>query len=192
MTLQVFSRDIVPIIHLGVVTLGLAGIFLLWWQIRQTTLWNKLNSPYNFLDVERTTRLEKEVFAALRALTIDPNLKLTVADVTKILKDDNAQLTLKAYLNDVENVCAAVRIGSVDKDCAYAVHSTRVVEIAKRNKNFVKAVQDFYRDPEIYIEMQKVAAEWEKRALKDRSKEQIKLQRLQSDLDQQKGVKTKV
>lgn len=42
MSLQEFTRDIIPILQLIVSAFGLASLFLLWWQLRQTNLWNKL------------------------------------------------------------------------------------------------------------------------------------------------------
>jgi hypothetical protein len=192
MTLEVFSRDIVPILQLTVMILGLAAVILLWWQIWQTRLWNKLASPHNFLDTERAARLETALFKVLRRLNIDPNSELDNSQVQAVLMDDEAQITLKAYLNDIENICAAVRIGSVDSDCAYAVHSCRVIEIHKRYRLFIKAIQDFYDDPEVYIETQKVAADWERRSLQDREDQQQRLKKLETALINEKGVKQKV
>jgi hypothetical protein len=192
MTLEIFTRDILPLIQCAATIVGLGALFLLWWQIRETRLWNKLNSPHNFGDSEKTSRLEKDLYENLRQINVDPRAAIDDSDVEKIISDDSAYISLKAYLNDLENICAAVGIGSVDKECAYAVHSCRVIEVHKQFSKFISAIQKKLDDPEVYIELQKVAAIWETRVLKQRVKEQDELQKVRDRLDMDKGVKPKV
>jgi len=191
-TLEVFSRDVVPVLQIGIGALGVISIALVWRQIRQTTLWNKLNSPHNFLDVERSERLTRRAFREMRRLGVDPHKLVSAGDADKIHDDETAQLAVKSFLNDVENICTAVRIGSVDEDCAYAVHSARVVEIVRRFGPFIAKVQDAYGDPELFIEQLKVAARWEKRTLETNARETAKLAELQKKLQKARGVREKV
>lgn len=192
MTLEVFSRDIIPILQFIATFIGLIGIFLLWWQIRQTNIWNKLNSFKEFLDVSRTYELDKDLYEKLRAIEVDPNSYIREEDVQKILSNDSAHLAVKAFLNDTENLCSAIRIGAIDYEGAYAVHSARVIAIYERYKKFIDSVRKNHDDDEIYIELEKIALEWSKKHLRKVDKERQKVEELKRELNDEKGVKPKV
>jgi len=109
---------------------GLASLLLLWWQVRQTNLWNKLNSPQNFA-AAASVETERRVDSSLKRLGIDPgnlNRSITQDELRRIKEDDEAYFAIKAYLNEFENLGAAISIGAADLDLAYAVHSTRLIQ----------------------------------------------------------------
>lgn len=191
MTLEVFSRDIVPILQFIVTMAGLAAIFLLWWQIRQTNVWNRLNSFQAFLDVSRTYNIDKELYAQLRKIEIDPHALLSDKDVAKIYTDDAAYLAVNAVLNDADSLCAAIRIGAVDPDGAYAIHSARVIRMYENYIKFIEESRLRYSDDEIFIEMEKIALAWKKQHLQTKEVKKQKVQRLKADLHAGEGVRKK-
>jgi len=154
-------------------------------------LWNKLNSFQASTDVTRIYNLDKELYTQLRKIQIDPSAFISDEDVEKIHADDAAHLAVKAFLNDIENLCAAISIGAVDYEGAYAVHSARIVAVYARYKKFIEAVRQKYDDDEIYVELEKIALAWQKKYLQTKEIEKQKVQKLKAELDAAKGVKQK-
>src|SRR6185503_17186512 len=117
-----FRRDIVPIAQACISLVGLASLFLVWWQLRQTTLWNKLNSPYSFGNTQLSEQLEVQLNERAKAIGIDAKRDSPLLDheVTKIFGDDGAFFAAKAFLNDFESLGAAISVGCADTDLAYA------------------------------------------------------------------------
>lgn len=191
MTIETFSRDIVPIIQAGLALVGLISLFLLWWQIKQTNLWNKLTSKHNFLDVPLSAQLERDLTKSCEKLQIHFDKVLTSEQCKSIRQDVDAYINAKAFLNDAENICAAVRIGSVDIDGAYAVHSARIIRMYDKFIEFIKMVREEYQDDEIYIEFEKTALEWKLRHSESSKKNSDIVIKLNEQLLKQKGTKKK-
>jgi hypothetical protein len=61
MTLSEFSRDWVPVLQLVLTAVGLASLFLVWYQIRQTSRWNRLTTQYNFLNNDFNLSLDRSI-----------------------------------------------------------------------------------------------------------------------------------
>ena len=107
MTLQEFTRDVVPIIGVIVASIGL---LLIWLQIKaaaksitltseslsqasdslkQTSNWNKITSTYNFFDLERNTRIEQDLYKAGEKLGIKFNKQLSTEEMKKLIGDSH-------------------------------------------------------------------------------------------------------
>ena len=194
MTLQEFSRDVIPILQLCVSSLGVAvsffglvSIVLLYTQMRQTNQWNKLNSKYNWVDISVSSALERKLLDKTMVIGIDlvAGHILTDEDVQKITHDADANQAVKDYLTDIENLCSAVEIGAADGDLAYNVHSVRVAEAWLVFEKFIQDIRRRQKDDDIYRELQKVAAAWRLR------KEREDREHLRAK-DAQRGVYKKV
>jgi len=167
MTLQEFSRDIVPIVQLFFTVLALVSLLLLWWQIRQTTTWNKLNSPRNFADLALVSQIERQLVQAFKAIDIEIrhlNQSLTPAQIERIMNNDDAYFATKSYLGDLENLGAAVSIGALDSELAYAVHSSRLLRAHRVFGTLIGALRTKFDDREIYIELEKTALKWQEKS----------------------------
>ena len=161
MTIQEFSRDIVPILQLIVMVIGLLSLFLLWWQSLQTNQWNKLNSPHNFIDVPLLSKLTQNYNDAFNKLGINPRKnEFTEGETNKIYSDNDAFHAVSAFLNNLENVCAAVSIGCVDEDCAYAVHASGVIRSYYKFSSFINKLRKDFENDEICVELEKIACKW--------------------------------
>jgi len=191
MTLQEFSRDVVPIAQLVLTLAGLVSLFLLWNQMRQTTLWNRLSCPLNFIDTELSGRLEAELLRTTTAIGIDLTKIdcLTDEQSSGICSNPDARLAVKNYLTYLENVCAAVQVGAAEPDLAYHVHSVRVEEAWTVFKPFVTQLRKSQDDDDIYRELSKTAVQWSAREKKEREARRVQLEaeRKRLEVEQEKG-----
>jgi hypothetical protein len=195
MSLQEFTRDVVPILQLIVSAFGLASLFLLWWQLRQTNLWNKLNSPQNFVNPAASIDLERKVYDSLKKLGVDVvnlNRSITQEELNKIIENDDAYFATKAYLNDLENLGVAISIGAADLDLTYAVHSARLIRAYVIFRPFIKALRDRQSNPEIYIEIEKIALDWQRKQIARQEAQKKKIEDLEASLAREKGATRKV
>lgn len=191
MTLQEFSRDILPIFQFALTFLGLISLFLVWWQIRENRLWNKLKSAHNFLDVELVKRLEAEVLSLTQPLGITVINGLSQGDIEKLKKSDASILAIKALLNDCENLCAAYQVGYIDRDLAYNVHSARILRLFKLFRVFIDHIRQTYEDEAIYIELEKTALEWEAKDSTLKAKSAAQIAKLKAAVAKRKGLQQK-
>ncbi|RJQ78543.1 MAG: DUF4760 domain-containing protein [Desulfobacteraceae bacterium] len=107
------------------------------------------------------SKLQLDYFESLTNLKIDPHkTALSEEEAMLIHSDNSAFIATTAYLNNIENICAAVEIGSVDEDCAYAVHANGVLRSYYKFKTFIDYLRKKLSDDEIYIEIEKVACKW--------------------------------
>jgi hypothetical protein len=195
MSLQEFTRDVVPLLQLIVSALGLASLVLLWWQLRQTNLWNKLNSPQNFVNPVASIDLERKLYDSLKTLSIDiVNLyrSITQEELNKIIENDDAYFATKAYLNDLENLGVAISIGAADPDLTYAVHSARLIRAYEMFMPFIKVLRDRQSNPEIYIEIEKIALGWQRKQAARQEAQKKQIQKLEASLEKEKGAIRKV
>ena len=123
MTLAEFATNVVPVINMVIAGLGLLSLLGLFWQIRETRLWNKINTQHNLVDNLPTQDLERQVYVALAKFQIPRDGTISEAAATALYDDIESFLAVKTFLNKFEVMCAAINLGSIDADYAYAVHS---------------------------------------------------------------------
>lgn len=186
MTLQDFTRDLAPILQLLVSVLGLISLFLLWGQIRQTTLWNKLRTQQTFLS-HTTLKLQQELQQA--AKKVDVTLKarvdpLSESEIQRLWDDDDAYHALMRLLNDLETTCTAIHVGIVDPEVAYSAHGIRVTRYYKVYSPVIKKLRAHYKSEDILAEFHKLAEEWIE---KERQIEQGR-KSIERTLNEQRGV----
>jgi Domain of unknown function (DUF4760) len=194
MSLMEFSRDIVPILQFCVSFVGLLSILLLWWQLRLTTRWNKLTAQQSFFEKD-LSGLFRDIQSQIKPLGIDlgqGSRPLGRSEAEKILADENAYFAAKKLLNEAENICAYVQVGSVDKDLAYALESARIIKIFQIFQPLVLLIREQNNDNEIFIETQKIALEWQTRHLQIIESQKSELEKLQAKLEMEKGIGAKV
>jgi hypothetical protein len=115
-------------------------------------------------------------------LIFDLDRTLTQAEIDAVIADDDAFFATKAFLNDFENLAAAISTGITDSVLAYAVHSTRLLRAHRLFGLFIEAVRRKHGDGAIYIEMEKVALEWQRRQPVEGRKHAKRITRLQAKL----------
>lgn len=194
MTLQEFARDIVPILSLVVSTLGLISLFLLWWQIRQTAVWNKLQSQYSFRD-SPTFAHRRRVVEATEAVGVDTFLRvapLEQDELERLWQDKNAYWAIFDYMNDLETACTALRLGSIDPEVAYAEYSSPVIRGFSLFRPWIEKVRRHYNDDELYYEIERVAHLWAERDAKNIQAREAAAAKLEARQRAELGVKRKV
>ena len=183
MTLTEFTRDYVPVFQLAVTTLGLVSLVLLWWQIRRTTAWNKLQSHHEFFHDKPSSVAEKQMLDVLHRLEIDRYTPLSEEQAKQIFDDPEASFAAKCWLNEFEDLCAAVNVGTVDKDYAYALEAERVVRNYRLFEQLILWIRNTLGIPEVYIELETVALEWERKQLEHKGEREAIVDQLQSQLE---------
>ena len=188
MTLEIFTRDIVPIVGVLVAAIGLLFI---WIQIKSATKsieltsvslkqasdalehssnWNKINSTYNFFDLERNSKIEEELYKAGERLGIKFDKELSKEELEILTKDSVGFIKAKEFLNDFESYCSVYQIGALDKELAYQMLGTRVAKEFRVFYPLVEHLRTRFDDLGILIELENTANEWASR-LKSESDE---------------------
>lgn len=160
MDLQTFARDVVPLLQLGISALGLLAIVLLWWQMRQAAIWNKLRAHHSFFKDIPSLELDLLLQKTLRDFEIDYHKPLTDESLKMIEKDIEAIHAVKAYLNEYEELCAAVNVGTVDEELAFATDSARVIHAYSTFERFIAWRRELFSNNGIYLELEKLSKRW--------------------------------
>ena len=188
MTLEIFSRDVVPILQLIVSLAGVGGLVLLWYQIKSTHLWNKANSQHQLLSNLPTREDEAFVWNLLEPLAKDEWGSVTEESAKEIYSSIDSWVRVKAFLNCFEQLCAAINAKTIDENYAYSVHSARITDIYYKFKNYIHYIRTVSDDDEIYIEMQKVASRWHERYRATKETRENQLKELKASLENTKGT----
>ncbi len=199
MTIKEFSTEVAPTIQMTTAILGLFSLLLIFWQIRQAAKWNRLSSSHNFLDIELVTKLQQSLLAVFTDLKIDPRtVRLSKTESELIWKSESTTIPVKNLLNYFENICAAINVGSVDEENAYAVHSSSIPATFMKFEGIIDIMRDHYGDKELFIEMQKVSKAWDTLNLENHEIQKGKLEALTerhnkalAKLERSKGVQNK-
>ncbi|WP_299871700.1 DUF4760 domain-containing protein [uncultured Cocleimonas sp.] len=189
MTLQEFSKDIVPILQLLVSFVGVVGLVLLWYQIRLTHQWNKANSQHALLSNLPDEDHEKRFWKIIEDLDVEENGALTKESADKIYSNSDHWVCVKQFLNKFEQLCAAVNAQTIDDNYAYSVHSARITDTYHKFKNYIIYSREKAEDDEIYIELEVVASRWHERYLNTKEHREQKLAAAQESLNKEKGTK---
>ena len=87
MTLAEFATNVVPVINMVIAGLGLLSLLGLFWQIRETRLWNKINTQHHLVDSLPTQDLERQVYVALAKFQIPRDGTIAEAAATALYDD---------------------------------------------------------------------------------------------------------
>lgn len=186
MLLQIFARDIVPIISMVIAAVGLLFI---WLQIRaatkafrQSSRWQKISATYNFFSMERNSEIEKQLYPKAAEKGVKLNSRLSDEELELIVGDPELFLYSKNLLNDFESYCAAYRLGALDKELAFQLLGTRVTHCYGVFVPFVEYLRKAFKDPGVLYEFEATAREWAER-LRDEEAKRVEILNLS-----QKGV----
>ena len=163
MCLTEFTRDIVPIIQAVLTLLGLGSLLLVWWQIRENRLWNRMVASFQLYDEGEATKREKSVIDECKKIGVDIIQKCDEEDLKKIKESTDAMLAINHFLNEQEKLCAARNIGYADDKVLYGIHSDRVIRTFRRFRPYIIYFRAKNDDDEIFIEIEKCAIAWASR-----------------------------
>ena len=181
MTMSEFSRDLVPILELGVTTVALTSLLLLWLQIRQTARWNRLLSAHNFLNDTVFLEIHRALLAAGQLIGVTlcgRKTPLTDEEVGKILGSNDAYVAVVAFLNEFENICGAVQAGVADTKVSYGIHSGRVIREYPVYEPFMEAIRNRDGEEEDWIVFKNVYVDWKARRDAELKRRERELKRM--------------
>ncbi|HYC72060.1 MAG TPA: DUF4760 domain-containing protein [Opitutaceae bacterium] len=204
MTLHEFSRDIVPIIatvisalSLILLLLGLRSLQLLEKQIevaarsaRESMIWNRNNAHHVFFSNTPNPEKDKALVREMKRLNLDPDGPITNEHLEVIKGDVEFILAMRHYLNELEELCAAVNAGTVDEELAYALDSSIVTRRFFQYEKYIDYMREKRADKTLYVELQHVATKWAERSHRERVATENKLQQLEEESTRIKSVIT--
>lgn len=168
MTLADFNSQILPLINLAFSVLGVLSVILLFIQIRQTDRWNRLQSRFNFIDIADCVEANREMnllFEKLGLYKLPKNQEFPFsADAIRKIEESGHGSTfiVDMFLNDMQNICAALRYGLVDKEVFDSIHSGRVLFWYRRLSSYVEKKRIDYDDPRLWSDFERVAQDIER------------------------------
>ncbi len=181
MTLEYFSKNIVPILTLLMSGVGVISLILVWHQIRLANIWNKLNTQNTLLANLPKEEHEKYVWGILSDVDKDLDGNISEKSAADVYDDNDKFISIKGFLNSFEIVCAALNAGSIDEDYAYSVHGARITHAFERFRNFIEHVRSSRDNLEVYIELEKVAVRWIDRQNSEREKRAMGLRQIKNN-----------
>lgn len=193
MNVQTFSRDWAPIAQLVVTSLGLISLCLVYWQIRMTVRWNKINAHIqyfaSFANGTRRDALDMELRRiGIDERKIDLDHSLGEDDVSRILADPAATRAVKRFLNDAEGLCIAVNSGATDEHYAFAENSHEIVTIYLRFQKYIQQRIELRGSDDLYINLKITASRWAQKIESTKKIREREIQRINKELEAQRGV----
>jgi hypothetical protein len=167
--------------------LGLLSLLLIFKQLRDARIWNKLHFTYTFFpnsqeleDLEvfldgrikfwqrdsALSELEVKALVGKESLTEDDIKKLSESFDSSVKKEDcvkelvESGRKLKIYLNQIEYYCAAISSGIVDSNSAKNIYCYKFRRGYEKSLPWIQAVRRIKNEPSIYIETTKVLNKW--------------------------------
>lgn len=168
-------------------TCGLLSLYLIYKQLKDARIWNKLHFTYTFfpdsLEFEELeiflderisfwkrdsalTDTEVKALIGKESLTED-ELKLLSNAFGPTAKKENAAQELyeagrklKLYMNQIEYYCAAISAGIVDAESAKNIYSYKFKRAYEKALPWIKEIRQMKHEPAIYIEISKTLTLW--------------------------------
>jgi len=168
-------------------TIGLISLLLIYKQLRDSRIWNKLHFTYTFfpnpcefeeieifLD-ERVSfwkrdspfsELEVKALLGRETLTEEEQDTLAKSFGASVNKDQTvrelceAGRKLKLYMNQIESYCAAISSGIFDSESARNLYHYKFKRAYERALPWIEKFRSARNEASIYIETAKVLNEW--------------------------------
>lgn len=155
------------ILELLVLGIGLQSIILLWAQNRAMTIWNSVRSYHDYFQefppehrIEAMENLAEKLGFLQCLLDLTPIPK-TVVDAIESTRE--SRLTVRKFLDDYEEFCAAVNARVVDPEYAYGIEGTRVIRVKIVFEPLISRMRAENKYTRCYLELMKLGEEWKLR-----------------------------
>ena len=191
MTLEIFSRDVVPILTLLIALPGVIGIILVYLQLRiaqkqiqLNNLWNRTQAQHTLLDNLPDEDHEGRFWKLYKKYKDEFGV-VSKSSAQEIYSEIDDWVCAKTYMNKFETLCAAINRGYVDFEYAYHVHSAKIVGLYDKWRGFVDFARDRLDDDEIYLELQNVHTKFQRRYIATREQREAKIEELDKQRHEQ-------
>ena len=146
---------------------GLIALFFAIYQYIKNSKWNKLQSKFNFIDIDETESLHQKMEVLLDKSGIilihTPATQLTEEQITKIIETNDSKFTLNSWCNHFQNICAAYQFGLVSADVFKKVHAFRIAHWWKILQPYIILQRRELGDPSLWSDFELVAKYWIKK-----------------------------
>jgi hypothetical protein len=145
------------------------GLFLAWYQLRKTVLWNKLNATFSIFSSQRLLDRESAAAKALLGVGIDLYQQRTVLSddkVNAIIADPTIYPHVKGFLNFLEDYSMAVNVGALDENTAFLL----MAEVLNRHYEvfmpLIAKRREAASSPRLWEQLESVVRRWRPRLRK--------------------------
>lgn len=166
MTLDFLASTVAPIVQGIASMVGVAGLLLVWLQIRATNHWNRANTQHMLLTNLPSQELENAVWTLVEELPRESKA-LTDEASEAIYASVNDWTNVKTFLNKFEQLCAAINSNSVDDRYAYSMHGAKIQDAFDTFERYIYFTRERAEDEAIYLELEVVATRWGEVARKE-------------------------
>ena len=196
MAMAQFAKEWAPVIQLGMLIPGLISLWLLYYRIRASVRWNKINAHMQIFGSFPNTDNVSSLMAHLRRLgvreeCIEKNETLNPEETQKVIEDEKARTSLKLLLNSAERLCIAVNSGAVDEEYAYSENCHEIVTYYTQFEPYITKRIQIRDDSELYSELKRTALRWKDRVDSRRSRRQREIAKINTKLEQSFSIKTR-
>ena len=161
MSLSEFNDQIVPLLNLGFSATGLLSLIVLIYQYAKDKKWNRLQSHFNFIDIDAGAGIQAEVYALLEkqgAYTFPEQCTpLSEDDVQRLCADRYSVFILNTFINHLHNICTALKFGLVGEEVFQSIHAGRICWWYQILAPYVERRRDEYNNPLIWKEFEVIA-----------------------------------
>lgn len=157
-------------------------------QMRQQNVWNRISAQHMLLSVLPSPDAERELWKVVEKYAGKSSWKLPLAACDQLYDALDDWVTIKTFVNGHERLCAAISANSLDEDYAYSVHGAKVIDTYKTFEHYIDYIRKKRKNASIYLELEKVATRWMKRA----DEEQALVTQEQEALQASRGTKKAV
>lgn len=164
-------------------------------ELESGVKWNKLNAAFMYYNSDLVIQREKEAAEALEKAGVQfyrQNTPLTTEQLDAIHSDKVIFVSVRNFLNLIEDYCTAVRIGAIDEDAAFAMNSALIMRWYVLFEPLIDRRRVETGDAESLCELEKLAKDWtlkdERRTAEHRAELNVAAERVAA----RRGVQKKV
>jgi len=157
MTLADFNRDYLPIVQSVITLLGLISVVLLWWQIRLTRKWNKIDAAFRSMDVDKFAQIEADAIDAGRTIGLLITNVLSTADAKAIRATSTVLLKVKNFVIFLDKQAVGYLAGYFDDDVFANTYGPLIRGYAKSLAQYIEFTRVDTENPEAYVDLEKAA-----------------------------------
>ncbi len=143
---------------------GLVALLFAIYQYLKNSKWNKLQSKFNFIDIDETESLHKKLEAILKESSVTlihtPATPMTKAQIESLVATNDGSFTLNSWCNHFQNICAAYQFELVSPGVFKRVHAFRVIHWWKILSPYVNRQRTQLGDPTLWGDFDSVAENW--------------------------------
>lgn len=147
---------------LFVQSIGLLSLILVFWQIRNSNKWKRLEFTMDEQWQQKILQGSCKIDEISEKKGFIRNIKepISIEDAKIIIADDDLYNCLSDYLNNLEEISLMCNIGAMHNKYAYSKFSANIIFAYEYYHNFISQTRIHENDNLIFIEIQRLYRKW--------------------------------